>query len=57
MSGKVDDSKENMTRMFSDQKEIAKLLAGHQIGKLWQHPVINTRTKLRGMQQFIQDNF
>lgn len=57
MSGKVDDSKENMTRMFSDQKEIAKLLAGHQIGKLWQHPVINTRRKLRGMQQFIQDKF
>ena len=56
MSGKVDDSKENLTRMFSDQREIAKLLAVHQIGKLWQHPVIKTRRKLLGMQQFIQDN-
>lgn len=49
MSGKVDDSKENLTRMFSDQKEIAKLLAVYQIGKLWQHPVINTRRKFLGM--------
>lgn len=57
MSGKVDDAKENLTRMFSDQRKIAKLLAVHKIGKLWQHPVINTRRKLLSMQQFIQDNF
>ena len=32
MSGKVDDAKENLTRMFSDQREIAKLSAVHQVG-------------------------
>lgn len=57
MSGKVDDAKENLTSMFSDQREIAELLAVHQLGILWQHPVINTRRKLLGMQQFIQDDF
>lgn len=46
MSGKVDDAKENLTRMFSDQREIAKLLAVHHIGILWQYPVINTKGKL-----------
>lgn len=57
MSGKFDDSQESLTKMFSDQREIAKLLAVHQIGQLWQHPVINTRRKLLGMQQFIRDIF
>lgn len=54
---KADDAKEYLTRMFLDQREIAKLLAVNQIGILWQHPVINTRRKLLGMQQFIRDNF
>lgn len=34
MSGKADDAKENLTKCFLDQREIAKLLAVNQLGIL-----------------------